>query len=162
MTSCNMGMINGIDCLAPSFDIVGPRVTVSGLMSVALDARRSPNIGRTRYTNERLVPGGQWVHELVTERTALPQIHTPLTIGIVRFRSSNCGSSCTNLHRWKRERQQTLSRISIRFTDRVQQIVLPDSFLGSSTESTKTPETATRLNDKQRQHCCMRNSDNGV
>ena len=54
-----------------------------------------------------------------------------------------------------------LSRISIRCTDRTQQIVLPDIFLGSSTETTTIRETATTLHDKQRHHC-MRNGDNAV
>ena len=54
-----------------------------------------------------------------------------------------------------------LLRISIRCTDRIQQIVLPDSFLDSSTEATTIRETATALYDKQRQRC-MRNSDNAV
>ena len=34
--------------LVPSLEIVGPRMTVSGLTSVALDARRSPTVGRSR------------------------------------------------------------------------------------------------------------------
>ena len=111
--------------------------------------------------NERVIPRAWWVNELVAERSDLAQIYTPLTIGIVLFRSNYCGSSCTQFHRSKHYRQQMFSPVGIQYTDRIQQIVLPDGFLGSSTETTNVPKRVTTLYDKQRQNL-MRNNDSAV
>ena len=45
----NLGTINSIEFTGSTYVTGGPRMTVSGLISVALDSRRSSNVGRARH-----------------------------------------------------------------------------------------------------------------